>query len=92
MSKEDEKNKGSRISVGELFGMAAVAAAAGFVMGMLFAPRSGLKTRKVLNAAIRETIDRLKFLILEAQVMSEEMVEMGRKKADKIASKVKAKK
>jgi len=70
--------------------MAAVMAAAGFLTGILFAPKSGAKTRKVLNAAIRETIDRFKFLMLEASVMSGELVGKGMEKADEISSKVKS--
>ena len=91
MSKK-KKKKSSRIGPGDLLGIALVAAAAGLVTGMLFAPQSGAKTRKVLNAAIKESVDRFKFLMLEARVMSEELVEKGREKADEISSKVKGKK
>ena len=92
MGKKGNKNRSGRISAGEFIGMAAVAAAAGFVTGILFAPHSGAKTRRVLNAAIAETLDRFKFLMLEARVMSEEMVEKGIEKADEISLKVKNKK
>ena len=88
MSKKNKK-KSSGIGAGDLLGIALVAAAAGLVTGMLFAPQSGAKTRKALNAAIKESADRFKFLMLEASVMSEELVEKGRKKADEISSKVK---
>jgi gas vesicle protein len=91
MSKK-KKKKSSGISAGDLLGIALVAAAAGLVTGMLFAPQSGAKTRKVLNDAIKESVDRFKFLMLEARVMSEELVEKGREKADEISSKVKKKK
>jgi len=87
-----KKKKNSRISAAELLGMAAIAAAAGFVTGMLFAPQSGAKTRKLLNAAIKETINRFKFLLLEARVMSEDLVEKGREKAGEVSFKVKTKK
>ena len=83
------KRKSSGISAGDLLGIALVAAAAGLVTGMLFAPQSGAKTRKAVNAAIRESVDRFKFLMLEARVMSEELVEKGKEKADGISSKVK---
>ena len=91
MSKKNKK-RSSGISAGDLLGIALVAAAAGLVTGMLFAPQSGAKTRKVLNSAIKESVDRFKFLMLEARVMSEELVEKGRGKADEISSKVKKKK
>lgn len=90
MGKEKKKQKDSKRSAGDIFGIAIIAAAAGFVTGLLFAPQSGAKTRKVLIAAIKETIERFKFLVLEARVMSEELVEKGREKADKISSKVKS--
>ena len=86
------KKKGSGISAGDLLGIALVAAAAGLVTGMLFAPQSGAKTRKVLNTAIKESVDRFKFVMLEARVMSEELVEKGIGKADKISSKIRSKK
>lgn len=88
MSKKNKK-KSRGISAGDLFGIALIAAAAGLVTGMLFAPQSGAKTRKLVNAAIKESVDRFKFLMLEARVMSEELVEKGREKADEISSKVK---
>jgi gas vesicle protein len=87
-----KKKRNSRINAAELLGMAAIAAAAGFVTGVLFAPQSGAKTRKLLNAAIKETMDRFKFLLLEARVMSEEIVEKGREKAGEVSFKVKTKK
>jgi gas vesicle protein len=88
MSKKNKK-RGSGISAGDIMVIALMAAAAGLVTGMLFAPQSGAKTRKVLNDAIKESVDRFKFLMLEARVMSEELVEKGKEKADKISSKVK---
>ena len=91
MSKKNKK-KSRGIGAGDLLGIALIAAAAGLVSGMLFAPQAGAKTRKELNAAIKESFDRFKFLMLEARVMSEELVEKGREKADEISSKVKKKK
>jgi len=88
----NKKEKKSRISIGDILGIAVVAAAAGFVTGLLFAPQSGAKTRRILNTAIAELADRFKFLLLEARVMSEELVEKSRIKADEISSKVKSKK
>ena len=88
MSKKNKK-KGRRIGAGDLLGIALIAAAAGLVSGILFAPQPGAKTRKALNSAIKESVNRFKFLMLEARVMSEELVEKGMEKADKISSKVK---
>jgi len=83
-------NKKSRTCGGDLFVIALLAAAAGAIMGLLFAPQSGAKTRKVVSDAIDETIDRGKFFLLEARVMGEELAEKGREGAEKLSSKVKS--
>jgi len=82
----------SRIGFGDIFAITVIAAAAGIVMGLLFAPQSGLKTRKILNNKIKDLIDRGKFAMLEVRVMGEEILEKGMEKAEKVSSKVKNKK
>ena len=79
-------------SVSDIFAITVIAAAAGLAAGLLFAPRSGLKTRKVLKKAIDEMIDRSKFAILEARMISGELLEKSIEKAEKISSKVRSKK
>lgn len=94
MNKKNEHNRVEycRKSIGDIFIIAVTAAAAGLVIGLLFAPEAGLKTRKVLNKAIKEMIDRSKFAMLEARVMSEELLKKSMEKAEKISSKVRGKK
>jgi gas vesicle protein len=92
MGKKNKKESKHKRGIGDFLGIAIVAAAAGFVTGLLFAPQSGAKTRKILNSAIAEMVDRFKFFMLEARVMSEELMEKGKKKADEISSKAKKKK
>jgi gas vesicle protein len=84
--------KKSGIGFGDIFTITVIAAAAGIVMGLLFAPQSGLKTRNKLNSIIKEAIDRGKFALLEARVMGEEILEKSIEKAEKVSSKVKNKK
>lgn len=79
-------------SIGDIFVITVIAAAAGLAAGLLFAPRSGLKTRKVLKKAIDEMIDRSKFAILEARMISGELLEKSIEKAEKISSKARGKK
>ena len=84
--------KKSGIGFGDIFTITVIAAAAGLAMGLLFAPQSGLKTRKKLNNIIKEALDRGRFALLEARVMGEEILEKSIEKAEKVSSKVKNKK
>ena len=86
------KPKKSGIGIGDIFAITVIAAAAGLAMGLLFAPQSGLKTRKKLNNMIKEALDRGRFALLEARVMGEEILEKSIEKAEKISLKVKNKK
>ena len=92
MGKKNKKVSKHKRGIGDFLGIAIVTAAAGFVTGLLFAPQSGAKTRKILNSAVAEIVDRFKFFMLEARVMSEELMEIGKKKAGKISSKANSKK
>ncbi len=82
----------SGIGFGDIFTITVIAAVAGLAMGLLFAPQSGLKTRKKLNNMIKEALDRGKFALLEAWVMGEGILEKSIEKAEKVSSKVKSKK
>jgi len=82
----------SGIGFGDIFAITVIATIAGLAMGLLFAPESGLKTRKKLNNMIKEALDRGKFALLEARVMGEEILEKSIEKAEKVSSKVKNKK
>ncbi len=93
----NNKNEYNRVecsgkAVGDILIIAVTAAAAGLVTGLLFAPQSGLKTRKLLNKAIKEIIDRGKFAMLEARVMSEGLLEKSIEGAEKVSSKIRGKK
>ncbi len=58
----------------------------GFILGLLFAPQSGLKTRKIINEKLKDVIDRGKFTIAEARVVGEELLEKSKEKAGKVSS------
>ena len=96
----NEKNKNryyykpKRRSIGffDIFAITLGAVAAGAIMGLLFAPQSGLKTRDILNKKTKELLDRFSFALLEARVMGEEILGKSIEKAEKISSKVKSKK
>jgi gas vesicle protein len=60
----------------------------GFILGLLFAPQSGLKTRKKLVEKLKDIIDRGKFTLAEAKVMSEELLEKSKEKVGKVSSKI----
>jgi len=66
-----------------------IAVFSGFILGILFAPQSGLKTRSKVAEKVRDIADRLKFTLAEARVMGEEFLDKGVKKVSKVSSKVK---
>jgi gas vesicle protein len=97
MDKKNENNvqqyiNACRKGIGDIFMITVIAAAAGFVSGLLFAPRSGKETRKLLDRSARELLDRARFAMLEARVKSEEFLEKGMEKAEKISSQAKREK
>jgi gas vesicle protein len=92
---EFEKDKGKKPpqhkrghSFGDIFILSLVSAACGFMLGILFAPGSGARTRRILVENIKELIDRGKFVLLEARVMSEELLDKSREKVEEVSSKV----
>jgi gas vesicle protein len=75
----------------EILTVISVSVLTGFVLGLLFAPQSGIKTRKKLAEKIKEIVDRGKFALIEAKVFSEELFEKGKDKVEKVSSKIKGK-
>jgi gas vesicle protein len=73
----------------EMLIVISVSVFSGFILGLLFAPRSGLKTRKIINEKLRDVIDRGKFTFAEAKVMGEELLEKSKDKVDKVSSMIK---
>lgn len=63
----------------------------GFILGLLFAPQSGLKTRKIIVEKVKDIIDRGKFTLAEARVMGEDLLEKSKKKVDKVSAIIKDK-
>jgi gas vesicle protein len=70
----------------EMLIVISVSVFSGFILGLLFAPRSGLKTRKIINEKLRDVLDRGKFTFAEAKVMGEELLEKSKDKVDKVSS------
>jgi gas vesicle protein len=92
MDKKNENKDVCRKGSGDIFMISVIAAAAGFVSGLLFAPLSGKETRKLLDRSVRNLLDRIRFVMLEARVKSEEFLEKGMEKAEKVSSRTKEKK
>ncbi|MBN2072744.1 MAG: YtxH domain-containing protein [Actinobacteria bacterium] len=72
----------------DFFILSLVSAGCGFIVGLLFAPGSGARTRKVLVKRIKELIDRGKFVFLEARIFGEEFLDKSKEKVEEVASKV----
>jgi gas vesicle protein len=91
MNNKNENKDICRKGAGDIFMITVIAAAAGFVSGLLFAPRSGKETRKLLNNSLRDLLDRIRFIMLEARVKGEEFIEKGMEKAEKASPRIKEK-
>ncbi len=61
----------------------------GFVLGLLFAPQSGIKTRKMVAEKLKDIIDRGKFTLAEARVMGEDLLDKSKKKVDEVSTIIK---
>lgn len=84
-------NKSVGKGLAEVLIVVLISILSGFILGLLFAPKSGLKTRKNLIEKLKDIIDRGKFTLVEAKVMGGELLEKGKEKAGKISSKIKCK-
>jgi len=87
----DKNSKSVGKDLTEVLIIVSISIFSGFILGLLFAPQSGLKTRKNLIEKLKDIIDRGKFTLVEAKVMSGELLEKGKEKASKISSKIKGK-
>lgn len=87
----DKNSKSVGKDLTEVLIIVSISIFSGFILGLLFAPQSGLKTRKNLIKKLKDIIDRGKFTLVEAKVMGGELLEKGKEKASKISSKIKGK-
>ena len=65
--------------------------ATGFFLGLMFAPKKGVKFRKDLLERIKEVADRAKFSLVEARVMGEGLLEKSMEKVGEVSSKIRGK-
>lgn len=86
-----DNNKSVGKGLVEMLSVISVSVLTGFILGLLFAPQSGIKTRKKLTEKMKEIVDRGKFALIEAKVFSEELLEKGKEKVEKVSSKIKGK-
>ncbi len=61
----------------------------GFILGLLFAPQSGLKSRKIIVEKIKDIIDRGKFTLAEVRVIGEDLLGKSKKKVDEVSTIIK---
>ena len=90
-SESDEHSKSVGKDLKEVLIIVSISIFSGFILGLLFAPQPGLKTRKNLIEKLKDIIDRTKFTLAEAKVMSGELLEKGKEKAGEMSSKIKGK-
>ena len=80
----DEHSKSVGKDLTEILIIVSISIFSGFILGLLFAPQSGLKTRKNLIKKLKDIVDRGKFI-------GGELLEKGKEKASKVSSKIKGK-
>ena len=75
-------NKNRTISSGrvcrDIFIVGGLSVFSGFLLGLIFAPQSGKKTRALLLKRINEFIERSKFAFVEAKVIAEGLLDKNR--------------
>ncbi len=86
-----KNNKSVGKDLAEILIVVLISGFSGFILGLLFAPQSGLKTRKKLVEKLKDIIDRGKFTLVEARVLSEELLDKGRETVGKVSSRSKSK-
>lgn len=86
-----KKNNSTGHLLRDIFIVSLVAAFAGFMLGLIFAPQSGREFRKRLAEQFKDAVDRSKFAVIEAKVMAEELIDKSRSKADQIIEGTKSK-
>ncbi len=69
-----KKNNSNKIFM-ELFFISILSAFTGFFIGLLFAPQTGKKFRKILVQKMKDVLDRSKFVLIEARIKAEELLE-----------------
>lgn len=74
-------NKTSR-NCRNVFIVSLIAGFSGFMLGLLFAPRTGRKSRSMIAEKFLEVVDRSKFALVEARVKAEEFIERNRDKTE----------
>ncbi len=86
--KNDRRHKLTGKNFLEILIIILISVFSGFVLGLLFAPRSGLKTRKIIGEKLKDMIDRGKFTLAEAKVMGEDLLEKSKEKVGKVSSRI----
>ncbi|OPL17471.1 MAG: hypothetical protein AVO38_00325 [delta proteobacterium ML8_D] len=92
VSRDMEDSREKRSSIKDLFDIliiVLVSIFSGYVLGLLLAPQSGLKTRKKVVEKLKEAADRGKFAIAEAKVIGGELLNKSMEKAGKVSSNIK---
>jgi gas vesicle protein len=86
VSNNSENNRNQKSAGRDLFDaliIILVSIFSGYMLGLLFAPQSGLKTRKKVVEKLKELIDRGKFALAEAKVLGEELLSKSKEKVSK---------
>jgi gas vesicle protein len=92
VNKNSNDKQEQKSIVREILGISAIVLASvfsGFLLGLLFAPRSGFKTRKIIEENVKDKVDRGKFKLAETRVIFENLLDKGKNIADRVSTIIK---
>jgi len=92
ISKNSNNNQDNRSVTRDALGLSAIVLASvfsGFLLGLLFAPRSGYRTRKIVEENVKDLADRGKFTLAKARVICENLLDKSKNIVDRVSTIVK---
>ncbi|MDD3818574.1 MAG: YtxH domain-containing protein [Actinomycetota bacterium] len=87
-------NQDNRSVTRDALGLSAIVLASvfsGFLLGLLFAPRSGYRTRKIIEENVKDLADRGKFTLAKARIICENLLDKSKNIVDRVSNIVKDK-
>jgi gas vesicle protein len=93
VNKSSDDKQEQKSIIGEILGISAIVLTSvfsGFLLGLLFAPRSGFKTRKIIEENVKDKVDRGKFKLAEARVIFENLLDKSKNMADRVSTIIKS--
>ncbi|MDD3628869.1 MAG: YtxH domain-containing protein [Candidatus Humimicrobiaceae bacterium] len=92
INKNSNNSQDNRSVTRDALGLSAIVLTSvfsGFLLGLLFAPRSGYKTRKIIEENVKDVADRGKFTLAKARVICENLLDKSKNIVDRVSTIIK---